>query len=289
MSDKNIYVINNLFCKYPSSIAPVLHIKELELKKGKFIAVLGESGTGKSTFLETIGLMNKTFQNHGKEEILFLTKNNKYDVKELWNNKSEQIISHVRNKHFSFVFQKTNLMNNFSWVDNICITLMLQNVEYKVCLEKMKDKLESLNLQSLYKGKDKDKLPTALSGGQRQRIAFLRAILPNFTILFGDEPTGNLDEENSDMLMKVLLQNITEEKSAVIVTHNINIALKFADQILLITKVGKADKFYGKICKENILTCRTNEVNDNRDWRDYKENPITKHKIKALLKEYNNE
>jgi len=289
MSDNNIYIIKNLYCKYPSAIDPVLYIKELELKRGKFIAVLGESGTGKSTFLETIGLMNKTFQNRGTEEILFITKNHKYDVKDLWDNKSEQIISHVRKKYFSFVFQKTNLMKNFSWAENICITSMLQNVGYNICYEEMISKLKSLNLQTLINVENKNKTPESFSGGQQQRIAFLRAILPNFTILFGDEPTGNLDEENSEMLMKVLLQNITEERSAVIVTHNINIALKFADQILLITKVGNADKFYGKICKENILNCETKEINTEREWRDFKGKLISKQDIKIILKEYNYE
>jgi len=312
-----IIKINDLNCSYNENEGIVLNVNDLTIEKGYIYAILGESGSGKSTFLETIGMMNKTFDTSTKSNnpITFFSKERVYPYKDLWSDKSSKLISSIRNRHFSFIFQKTNLMPKFFWYENVCLTSLLQNKSYCDSLNALQKKLKQLGLENLefdFSSNSKntnsvfnikkifnkkaissnhntDKFPRNFSGGQQQRFAFLRAILPDFTILFGDEPTGNLDEANSGLLMKDLRENISEHQCAIIVTHNINIALKFADRIIYIRKVGNSEKFIGQIKKEDMLICRTQEVSDERDWRDQDNKIITKKIIKGLLKEYVNE
>jgi len=284
MCESILFKIKELECKYKKSKKPVLMIPELEIEKGKLIAILGESGSGKSTFLETLGLMNKTFQKNNNLKIIFHADGKNYDYKKLWKNKSKKVISYVRNNYFSFIFQQTNLMPKFTWSENICLTKMLQGFSKEMSDKLMREKLKQLTLDHL----DDNKTPDLLSGGEQQRVAFLRAILPQYTVLFGDEPTGNLDERNSIELMSILHQNTTKNISSIIVTHNINLALKFAHQIIVIRKIGNSDEFYGKITKDYILKC-TDETNDNRDWRNASKDKITKKDIKDILKGYYND
>lgn len=115
-----------------------------------------------------------------------------------------------------------------------------------------------------------------LSGGQRQRLAFVRAITPEFSVLFGDEPTGNLDENNSVELMKVVQKALYEKnRTSIIVSHNIELSLAFADQIIMMVK----DDEYGEILEKNVFRSTTTE--GKRKWIDYKGNEIPD--IKELL------
>ena len=89
-----------------------------------------------------------------------------------------------------------------------------------------------------------------ISGGQKQRLAFVRAISPEFTVFFGDEPTGNLDEINSVELMKIIRSELRQRHfSAILVTHSISLATTFADMIIILTKQGET----GEVLPENIL------------------------------------
>ena len=240
----NLFEIENLKCSYNGG-NPVLEIKNLSISQGKLVVIIGLSGAGKSTLLETLGLMNNTINNNSS--IKFLpSKNESYDFSDIWDAKNDNSIFDVRRKHFSFIFQSTNLMPNFTVYENICLTQMFQGKSTEESMENAEHWMGKLGLQEV----DKHKKSYEISGGQAQRVAFVRAITPEFTVLFGDEPTGNLDERNSWDLMRILKERVVEgNKTAIIVTHNIKLALAFADQIVMITKLNQ----HGTIESENVF------------------------------------
>jgi len=240
----NLYEIKDLQCKYPTNDYPVLIIGELDIAKGSRTFFIGASGVGKSTILETLGLMNNTiFNENGNSKFIFKN-SSEINLINLWN-KKESEISKFRREHLSFVFQNTNLFNNLSAFENISIASILEGKSRKEAVEATKKAVRKIlpNLTS-------DKSISQLSGGQRQRIAFARAIVNNYTVLFADEPTGNLDIANARNLMNILMEN-TENKTTIIVTHDIELAGLYADQVVLINKkhriTNEGKSYFGEI------------------------------------------
>ena len=201
-----LFNIQNLRCSYDKNYREgqskiVLEIKSLKLPKGKKIFIVGESGIGKSTILETLGMMNNTIVPSDDTIFEFCAEEQSptLDLKNLWY-KKDKVLSDFRLKHYSFIFQSTNLMKNFTAFENIAFTRMLQGFSRFSSFRKVKKVLSDLGLEHI----DEDRMAQELSGGQQQRLAFARAIIPEFTILFGDEPTGNLDSENAIRVMEIL-------------------------------------------------------------------------------------
>lgn len=237
---KKLYEINNLRCSYDKQYVEgqskvVLEINHLQIPKGKKIFIVGESGIGKSTILETLGLMNNTIvSSKDTKLLLFDESNTAIDLASLWNRKSDKVLSDFRRKHYSFIFQSTNLMRNFTAFENISFTRMLQGYTKYSCFKNTRKVLTDLGLEHI----DEERMAQELSGGQQQRLAFARAILPDFTVLFGDEPTGNLDAENAIRVMQILSKKLDDlnEASAIIVSHDMHLAVTFADVIIKIRK-----------------------------------------------------
>lgn len=247
----NIFKIRDLKCKYTSNRLPVLEIDSLDIEEGSSTFFIGPSGVGKSTVLETLGLMNNTvFQANENNTIFEFRVDESDDVSmlKLWNlNESE--IADFRNKHLSFIFQNTNLFNTLSAYENIAITSILQGDN-----KEQADKKTKAVVTKILDDVSADKPINELSGGQRQRIAFARAIVTDYTVLFADEPTGNLDKGNANRLMRIL-HNETDNKTKIIVTHDINLTLEFATQIVLIDRVKRdnLDEFFGHVNSETIF------------------------------------
>ena len=243
----SIFSIRNLSCSYSLKVEEqVLHIEKLDIPKGKIVFLLGASGSGKSTLLETLGLMNNTI---AQGEIDFNTKE-KISFPTLWAANNQTQLSLVRKKHFSFIFQNTNLMENFTAYENVCLSRMIkEDATQEAVLDGAKALMQKVKLPENEVGLSS--LAVNLSGGQRQRVAFVRALNAGFTVLFGDEPTGNLDEANANELFEVIKSNINENLTAIIVSHDINLAVKHADQIVVITK--NKEKGYGESLQENIF------------------------------------
>lgn len=236
---ENIYEIENLKCSYDGKKL-VLHIEHLNIPKGKIVFFVGKSGIGKSTILETLGFMNNTIVDVSR----FVYNGN--DVRRAWNWK-DKVLSGFRNREFSFVFQQNNLMPNFSAYENVMITAMIQGMPYeeaRQATEKILRDRDGLDLPV------EDRPISSYSGGQRQRLAFARAILPNFSVLFGDEPTGNLDARSANDLMRVLLEIVRKKQStAIIVSHDIQLAVEYSDMIVHIQEKKRetGNGFYGVI------------------------------------------
>lgn len=182
----------------------ILRKLNLEVKKGEFVSILGKSGSGKSTLLNVMGLLDKI--DSGKIWI------NDREVSSL----SEDERNNIKNNFLGFVFQFHYLMSEFTALENVMIPALLNNFKNKNVIEKeAKNLLEIVGLTERMKHK-----PNQLSGGEKQRVAIARAMINKPSLILADEPTGNLDEDTSEMIFS-LFKKINKEhnQSIVVVTH----------------------------------------------------------------------
>lgn len=272
-SMEKLFELQNIRCSYDKHYREgqskvVLEIEHLVMPRGKKIFIVGESGIGKSTILETLGMMNNTIVPGDLSIFNFYESTEKVlDLKSMWK-KRDKVLSDFRLKHYSFIFQNTNLMRNFTAFENIAFTRMLQGFSRFSCFQRTKKVLTDLGLEHI----DENRMTQELSGGQQQRLAFARAIIPDFTVLFGDEPTGNLDAENAVRVMEILTSKLSEHEgaSAIIVSHDMHLAVTFADVIVKIRKCFRPkvhdedeDVSYG-ICNDTCVYSR--KANDPDVW-----------------------
>ena len=187
----------------------VLKNINLQLKQGDFISIQGKSGSGKTTMLNIVGLLDTPTNG----EI-------KFDGK-IINYNDEKVKNIVRNQKIGFVFQFHYLLNEFTALENVMIPALIDNK-----LDKTKLKAKSENLLKLVElGHRLNHKPLELSGGEKQRVAIARALVNDPNIILADEPTGNLDSETSETIHK-LFEKINKEKNQtiVIVTHSSELA-----------------------------------------------------------------
>lgn len=245
-----IFKIRKLRCEYVLN-TPVLHLEELDIPCRQLVFVIGKSGIGKSTLIETLGLMNNTIAISADTSVQFTSMDNtQHELRDSWS-LSNQALSDFRRKHFSFIFQNTNLMPNFTCGENMMVSLLIKG---KAIAEAKREVLQVMDRLSLSKDVF-DKKTTEVSGGQRQRLAFVRAITADFSVLFGDEPTGNLDEHTAEELMSVLKELAIEQgKTGIIVSHDLYLAERFADRIIPITlKKQRANAPCGEVIPTHII------------------------------------
>ena len=194
----------------------VLSNINLTVKKKETISIVGESGSGKTSLIMLIGGLEKATS--GK--IYF---NNK-DLTNL----SEDKISEIRRKNIGIVFQSFYLIPNYSALENVALTLELN--KFRNPNSQAKELLYRFGLKNRF-----NNLPSQLSGGEQQRVAIARAIAMKPELILADEPTGNLDSENSLMISKILFNYVAEEGSSLImVTHDHKLANKSKRKIKII-------------------------------------------------------
>ena len=175
----------------------------LSIDSGDYIAIVGESGGGKSTLLYSIGLL----ENIDSGTIT-------YDGVDV-SNMSERELARLRNEHVGFVFQSYNLEASYSVYENVEIPLLIRGVNRAERRSIVEEQLDMVGLLD----RAKDKVST-LSGGQQQRVAIARALVNAPSVILADEPCGNLDTNNSHEIMKILDMLNARGKTIVLVTHN---------------------------------------------------------------------
>lgn len=257
MKNNPIFEVSNLFCSYNKANI-VVRVESLIVPANSVVFIVGPSGIGKSTLLETLGLMNNTIFDPEQASILFYENSESIDLAKAWTN-TEDYLSAFRAKHFSFIFQETNLMPGFTAGQNLCMKMLIQGKSLSDAKKQAISYMDKLDLhEDVF-----DRMTHELSGGQKQRLAFLRAFLGECQVLFCDEPTGNLDALTADRLMEILHMNIKNQgRSAIIVSHDLSLALKYADMIVPIVPEANAfdqDKKSGSIKMDYVLT-RQNEI-----------------------------
>lgn len=175
----------------------------LQVKKGEFTAIMGPSGCGKSTLLNVIGLLDNPTD--GLYE---------FDGKEVSGLREKQRTG-VRKGNIGFVFQSFNLIDELNVYENIEVPLKYLGFS----AAERKEKIEAV-LDRMKMGHRRNHFPQQLSGGQQQRVALCRAVVSNPKLLLADEPTGNLDSQNGQEVMKLLLELNREGTTIVMVTHS---------------------------------------------------------------------
>ena len=180
----------------------------LEIHKGEIVSIVGASGAGKSTLLHILG----TLDNADAGTVQFLEQ----DLKRL----SEKQLTQFRNQHIGFIFQFHNLLPEFTALENVCMPAWLAGKKNKDTETKALEILELLGLQERSKH-----FPSEMSGGEQQRVAVARALMNQPSVIFADEPSGNLDSANARELHQLFFT--LREKFAqtfIIVTHNQELA-----------------------------------------------------------------
>ncbi|MBQ8848100.1 MAG: ABC transporter ATP-binding protein [Candidatus Gastranaerophilales bacterium] len=193
MGDETFYALNDV---------------SFDIEEGEFVAIMGASGSGKSTCMNMLGTLDKpTSGEYYLDNV---------DVFSL----SSDELSNIRNNKIGFVFQGFNLISRTSAIDNVCMPMIYKGIPEEERYKKAREALKIVGLE-----KKENNLPSQMSGGQQQRVAIARAIVNDAPLILADEPTGNLDTKTSIDVMEFFV-NLNEKygKTIVLVTHEDDIA-----------------------------------------------------------------
>ena len=206
---------------------PVLRGVDLKIKKGEFVAIMGESGCGKTTLLNILGCLHPI-------------DNGKYWLggEDLGGVQDDYTLAYIRNKKMGFIFQQFNLFSRFSAIKNVSLPALHAGVSGPVREAKAKELLESVGM-----GHRLNYKPTELSGGQQQRIAICRALVNDPEIILADEPTGALDSKSGIEVMEIFTKFKNQGRTVVMVTHTTEVA-KYADRIIYLRDGQVLDNDY---------------------------------------------
>jgi putative ABC transport system ATP-binding protein len=203
----------------------------LSIDSGEFVAIMGASGSGKSTFMNLVGCLDRPTRGR------YLLEGQ--DVSLL----SKADLAHIRNQRIGFVFQGFNLLPRTSAIENVELPLIYSGIAHEERMERARESLRIVGLE-----KREHHHPAQLSGGQQQRVAIARALVNRPSILLADEPTGNLDSRTSVEIMEIF-QRLNDERNITIllVTHEPDIA-RYAKRIVLFRD--------GKVRRDSLVESR---------------------------------
>ncbi|MCL2276296.1 MAG: ABC transporter ATP-binding protein [Treponema sp.] len=218
--ENNILVrVINIIKNYTSA-AETLHILkgiDLEIQKGMTAAITGISGCGKSTLLNIIGGLDRCDNGKvfiGSDEITSL---------------SEKELSLYRSKKVGFIFQFHYLLKDFTALENVMLPAYMAGMKKKEAIDKARALLADVKLEDRI-----GHFPSQLSGGERQRVAVARSMVNNPELILADEPTGNLDPDNGQLVTELLYTNARKwEKTLIVVTHDKSVAAKASARFVL--------------------------------------------------------
>lgn len=220
MNDSTVLKARQLYRTYQQGGEPIEVLRGVDLDVGRAerVAILGASGTGKSTLLHLLGGLDQP--DRGQISI----------CGQALKGQSQRALARIRNQHLGFVYQFHHLLPEFSALDNVAMPLYLSSCSVSEAQQRARELLERVGLGHRLTHK-----PGQLSGGERQRAAVARALVTKPACVLADEPTGNLDEENSEQMYQLMLElNQSQGTALVIVTHDLVLARKM-DRVLVMT------------------------------------------------------
>ena len=231
MKQQKLIQIKNLAKTYNNDGVETKALREatFSIKTGEFIAIMGPSGSGKSTLMQLLGFLDKKTGG----SYFFKDKNVE--------NYSDDELSSIRNQEVGFVFQAFNLLPRTSVYENVELPLLYntQKINQQENKARINKALKAVNLE--YRA---EHLSNQISGGQKQRAAIARALVNDPSVIFADEPTGNLDSKSGEAIMEIFKNLNKKGKTVILVTHEESIA-KYAQRIIKVED--------GKITKDQSL------------------------------------
>lgn len=218
--EKSLIKLNNVHKSYFLSNGeevPVLKGINLDIKAGEFVALMGESGGGKTTLMNIIGCLHPLSAGE-----YLLEGENIGEVRD------DYTLAYIRNKKMGFIFQQFNLFSRLSALKNIALPGLYAGTDKELREVRAMELMESVNIADRANHK-----PTELSGGQQQRVSICRSLINDPEILLADEPTGALDSKSGLEIMKIFMELKDRAKTIVMVTHTAEVA-KYADRIIFL-------------------------------------------------------
>jgi ABC-type lipoprotein export system ATPase subunit len=185
----------------------VLKGVNLDVSEGSFVVIFGPSGSGKSTLLNILGSLDCPTNGQVLLESVELSSH------------SDSELSEIKNQKIGFVFQFHHLLPEFSCLENVALPALVKGLSPPAAYEKALVLLDKFGVVD-----KKNRLPSQISGGERQRVAVARALVNDPLIILADEPTGNLDEANTDKLLEEFIGLKNEGRTMILVTHSLDIA-----------------------------------------------------------------
>ncbi|MDR0321230.1 MAG: ABC transporter ATP-binding protein [Treponema sp.] len=219
MSDFVMLKVNNIVKNYVSGRETLYILKGInfEIKEGMSAAISGQSGSGKSTLLNIIGGLD-----HADEGSVFIGND---EITSL----SEKELAVYRSKKIGFIFQFHYLLKDFTALENIMLPAYIAGMKKKDAIERAKSLLADINMEDR-----KGHFPSQLSGGERQRVAVARSMVNDPDLILADEPTGNLDPQNSDVVAQLLYEGARKwGKTLIVVTHDKKVAARASMSLVL--------------------------------------------------------
>ena len=215
---KNISKIYNK----AGEVIPVLNNLHISIERGEILVLIGPSGSGKSTLLNILGTLDSDFSGSLIIDELYIS--NTVDI------------TSIRRKKLGFIFQFHHLLPEFTILENLLIPQMITENYSNVPQDAAKEMLKLIGLKERM-----NHYPNEISGGERQRVAVVRAMINTPSIILADEPTGNLDRDNSQKMLKLMVKlKVKYKQTFIIATHDQSI-LDIADRVLYL-KDGKITK-----------------------------------------------
>jgi lipoprotein-releasing system ATP-binding protein len=211
--------IKNIVKNYVSGSETLYILKGINfnIEEGKSIAISGQSGSGKSTLLNIIGGLDRADEGSifiGEDEVTSL---------------SEKEMSQYRSRKVGFIFQFHYLLKDFTALENVMLPAFIAGMKKKDALERAKNLLSDVKMESRF-----NHFPSQLSGGERQRIAVARSMVNDPTLILADEPTGNLDPQNSEIVAGLLYEGAQKHgKTLIVVTHDKKVAQRASKRLVL--------------------------------------------------------
>lgn len=232
--------VRNLKKTYRMGSVDVLALRgvSLEIKQGEFVAIMGASGSGKSTFMNILGCLDAPSSG---EYVLD-------GIPVAMMSKDEKAI--VRSRKIGFVFQGFNLLSRTSAIENVELPLLYQGIGSRERHERALEALQAVGLDKRF-----DHKPNELSGGQQQRVAIARALATRPSMILADEPTGNLDSKTSIEIMAIFQKLNSEGITIILVTHETDIA-QYAKRNVVFRD--------GRILKDFVVENRLNPEEEMR-------------------------
>ena len=199
-----IITVDNISKTYKNGSLELQVLKNISFKvdKGEFLAIMGSSGSGKSTMMNILGCLDNQYEGKYILDGIDISKS------------SENELSEIRNKKIGFIFQSFNLLPRLTALENVELPLIYSSVPKEERHKRANELLEMVGLKERTHHR-----PNELSGGQRQRVAIARALVNDPSIILADEPTGNLDSKSEGEIIEILQKLNKMGKTIVIVTH----------------------------------------------------------------------